>query len=78
MVRVHVTQLLLAALLFSLHTHGAPVPCQSNSVRPADASGMHKDLLIYMFHGCQTEDLPDLKETTTEFHWKCWSLEAPP
>lgn len=46
MVRVHVTQLLATPSL-SHCMQMVPSPlCQSNSVRPADASGMHGDMDI--------------------------------
>lgn len=73
MVRVHITQLLLAAPALSHCTQMVPPPLrQSNSVRPADASGMHRDMGIPFMtlagNGVcqesenQTIDLPDLKK----------------
>lgn len=78
MVRVHVTQLLLAAPALSHCTQMVlPPPCQSNIVRPADASGMRRDLVMpFMTLSAkdvcqesenQTVDLPDLKKTPRYF-----------
>lgn len=78
MVRVHVTQLLLAAAALSRCTQMMPpTPCQSNSVRPADASGTCRDLVIPFMtlagkDGCQESknqavDLPDLKKAPLRF-----------
>lgn len=57
----------------TLHANGAPTPCQSNIVRPADASGMRRDLVmpfrtlsakaVCQESENQTVDLPDLKKT---------------
>lgn len=57
-----------------------PPPCQSNIVRPADASGMRRDLVmpfttlsakdVCQESENQSVDLPDLKKNTTVFYWK--------
>lgn len=81
MVRGHITQLLLAAPALSLCTCLVPTtPCQSDSVMPADASGVCRILVICFMtlagkDVCQasenqTIDLPDLEDSTTAFHWK--------
>lgn len=75
MVRVHVTQLPLAASALSQCTQMVlPPPCQSNIVRPADASGMRRDLVmpfrtlsakdVCQESENQSVDLPDLKKNT--------------
>lgn len=88
MVRVHVTQLLLAAPALSHCTQMVlPPPCQSNIVSPADASGMRRDLVMpFMTLSAkdvcqesenQTVDLPDLKKTPQCFigkYGKCGGI----